>query len=93
MSSFYVTDGALTVQIAPNGTRRGDGWLLTPSWTQHGEWVGTKREAEAAAHDLLKTRKAHVAAIRRRAAAVLSAAGLSCEHLLDALTEEFSKGA
>lgn len=91
MSSTYVTDGTLTVSIVPNGGRRGDGWCLQPNWTQHGEWVANKRDAVGAAHELLKTRKAHVAAIRRRAEAVLKAAGLSCEPLLDALTEEFSK--
>lgn len=80
------------VTVTPSGPRRLDGWAVSASWTEFlGGWYATRREAEAAARELLDDRQAHVAAIRRRAEAVLKAAGLSCEPLLDALTEEFSK--
>lgn len=92
--STYFTDGNASITLKANGIRKGDGWLLTRSWRPEPHdaiWVATKREAEQVAAEHLKLRRAHVAAIRARAEAVLTAAGLSCEPLLNALTEEFSK--
>jgi hypothetical protein len=98
MTGTYVTDGTLTVNIAPNGQRRGDGWILMPNWSTEGTWVANKRETVPAARELLANQKLHVAQIRARVIAALNASGvaLSIDNgnqraVIDALTKEFSK--
>lgn len=91
----YFTDGAASITLKPNGPRKGDGWFLIRSWRPEAHddiWVATKREAEQAAAEHLKLRRAHVASVRMRVFTALGGdAARIAPELIDRLVVEFAK--